>query len=140
MTATIAAAKPALPIPLEEPVAGNYFVAAYPPFSAWNAAHIPALHEALAQPATTAPIGLYVHLPFCQKKCDYCYYLSYIAQPAAAVNRYLDAVVHEMEIYAALPGVAGRPISFVYIGGGTPSNPFPVGLRSGKPCTSIRPS
>lgn len=112
---------PTLTAPIDEPVAGNYFVAAYPPFSAWDSAQVPALHEALAQPAPAAPLGLYVHLPFCQKKCDYCYYLSYIAQPAAVVDRYLDAVVREMELYAAQPGVKGRPVSFAYFGGGTPS-------------------
>ncbi len=112
---------PTLTAPIDEPVAGNYFVAAYPPFSAWDSAQVPALHEALAQPAPAAPLGLYVHLPFCQKKCDYCYYLSYIAQPAAVVDRYLDAVVREMEVYATQPGVKGRPVSFAYFGGGTPS-------------------
>ena len=107
--------------PVQEPAAGNYFVAAYPPFSAWDSAQVPALHKALAQPAPAAPLGLYVHLPFCQKKCDYCYYLPYIAQPAAVVDRYLDAVVREMEHYAAHLGVKGRPVSFAYFGGGTPS-------------------
>ncbi|HMJ89209.1 MAG TPA: coproporphyrinogen-III oxidase family protein [Candidatus Acidoferrum sp.] len=121
MIAAIAADAPVLPTPLEEPVAGNYFVAAYPPFSAWNSQQIPALHTALAQPALAAPLGLYVHLPFCQKKCDYCYFLSFIAQPAAVVDRYIDAVVREMELYASQPGVKGRPVSFAYFGGGTPS-------------------
>jgi oxygen-independent coproporphyrinogen-3 oxidase len=106
-----------------EPVLGNYFVAAYPPFSAWSAASNPALHEALdqGQGASPAPLGIYVHVPFCQKKCDYCYYLSYIAQPAAVVNRYLDAVLMEGALYANQPAVDGRPPAFVYFGGGTPS-------------------
>ena len=57
-----------------EPLAGNYFVAAYPPFSAWEESQLPALHEALQDtPRCDTPLGLYVHLPFCQKKCDYCY-------------------------------------------------------------------
>ena len=121
MIATAPANVPTLSAPTDEPVAGNYFVAAYPPFSAWDSAQVPALHEALAKPALAAPIGLSVHLPFCQKKCDYCYYLSYIAQPAAVVDRYLDAVLREMELYVAQPGVKGRPVSFAYFGGGTPS-------------------
>jgi oxygen-independent coproporphyrinogen III oxidase len=104
-----------------EPVAGNHFVAAYPPFSAWEPAQVPELHEALECPAPAAPLGFYVHLPFCQKKCDYCYYLSYIAQPAEVVDRYLDAVVREVALYGAQPAVKGRPISFAYFGGGTPS-------------------
>jgi oxygen-independent coproporphyrinogen-3 oxidase len=121
MVASVDLDLPVRQTPAQEPAAGNYFVAAYPPFSAWDSAQVPALHEALAQPAPAAPLGLYVHLPFCQKKCDYCYYLSYIAQPAAVVDRYLDAVVREMEVYATQPGVKGRPVSFAYFGGGTPS-------------------
>ncbi len=104
-----------------EPIAGNYFVAAYPPFSAWTREQTPALRDALRQPSAGEPLGLYVHLPFCQKKCDYCYYLSYIGQPAPVVDRYLAAVAREMDLYAAQPGVKGRPVSFIYFGGGTPS-------------------
>lgn len=107
--------------PVEEPLVGTYFVAAYPPFLAWEPAQAPALREALERPKPAGPLGLYVHLPFCQKKCDYCYYLSYIAQPAAVVDRYLDALAREMALYSERPGVRGRPVSFVYFGGGTPS-------------------
>lgn len=106
--------------PITEPEAGNYFVAAYPPFSAWSAQHLPALDSALAQ-HRDGGIGLYVHLPFCQHKCDYCYYLSYTNQSAKVVDRYLDSLVDELGILAAQPGVGGRPVSFVYFGGGTPS-------------------
>ncbi len=108
------------PLPVETTV-GNYFVAVYPPFSAWDPAQAPSLHEALEQPAPAKPLGIYVHLPFCQKKCDYCYYLSYIAQPARVVDRYLEAVVQEMALFSEQPGVEGRPLSFAYFGGGTPS-------------------
>jgi len=121
VTGTSTMEAPPLHPPAPEPVAGNYFVAAYPPFSAWDPAQVPALHETLARPAPAGPLGLYIHLPFCQKKCDYCYYLSYIAQPAAVVDRYLDAVVREMELYSERSGVQGRPVSFAYFGGGTPS-------------------
>lgn len=107
-------------LPQDEPEAGNYFVAAYPPFSAWSAQHLPALESALAQRHDRG-IGLYVHLPFCQHKCDYCYYLSYINQSAKVVDRYLECLVDELGILAAQPGVRGRPVSFAYFGGGTPS-------------------
>ena len=103
-------------------MAGNYFVAVYPPFSAWDSAQVPALHEALERPDSGKPLGIYVHLPFCQKKCDYCYYLSYIAQPAAVVDQYLETVVRELALYSRRPGVKGRPVSFIYFGGGTPSS------------------
>lgn len=106
---------------LGEPVLGNYFVAAYPPFSVWTAAEVPALHEALDRTASSTPLGVYVHLPFCQKKCDYCYYLSYVAQPAPVVNRYLETVLQEAALYADRRAVKQRPVSFAYFGGGTPS-------------------
>lgn len=121
MIATTVPDLPAQPAPINEPVAGNYFVAVYPLFSAWDPAQVPSLHEALQRPASAAPLGVYVHLPFCQKKCDYCYYLSFIAQPTEVVDRYLEAVVREMALYAEQPGVKGRPLSFAYFGGGTPS-------------------
>jgi oxygen-independent coproporphyrinogen-3 oxidase len=107
-------------VPLAEPEAGNYFVAAYPPFSAWNPRHLPEFHSALGRPHD-GPLGLYVHLPFCQQKCDYCYYLSYIAQSAKVVDRYIDTLVREMELYGEQRGVKGRQVSFAYFGGGTPS-------------------
>lgn len=121
MTAPTATDPPTLQAQAQEPVEGNYFVAAYPPFSAWESSQVPSLHEALAESALATPLGLYIHPPFCQKKCDYCYYLSYIAQPGAVVDRYLDAVAREMALYSEHPGVMGRSVSFAYFGGGTPS-------------------
>ena len=116
--------------PVNEPVAGNYFVAVYPPFSACDGAQVTALREALERPAPGKPLGIYVHLPFCQQKCDYCYYLSYIAQPAAVVDRYLEAVVQEMALYAEHTGLQGRSLSFAYFGGGTPSALSSTQIRS----------
>lgn len=104
-----------------EPDAGNYFVAAYPPFSCWQPEQAPALDEALNQPAPAQPLGLYIHLPFCQRKCDYCYYLSYIGQPAAVVNGYIGSLTAELSLYAQRRAIRGRPLAFVYFGGGTPS-------------------
>jgi oxygen-independent coproporphyrinogen III oxidase len=127
----------------EEPDAGNYFVAAYPPFSAWTPGDITKLHSTLARPKKT-PLGLYIHLPFCPKKCDYCYYLSYIAQSADVVNQYLDSVVTELKLYAALPGIGDRPVNFAYFGGGTPSTlsenqleRLMTGLRSVLPWNNV---
>ncbi len=116
---------------------GNYFVAAYPPFSAWTEAQVPAFRDALECRPSSVPLGVYVHLPFCHHKCDYCYYLSYIGQPATVINRYLDTVVQEAAFYATHPAVNGRPVSFGYFGGGTPSllsvaqlNRLMTGLRA----------
>ena len=112
----------------EELQVGNYFVAAYPPFSAWQPEQVPTLHEALnsvdgreEKHAQERALGIYVHVPFCQKKCAYCYYLSYIDQNARVVDHYLETLVNEMALYASFPSVQGRNVSFVYFGGGTPS-------------------
>jgi oxygen-independent coproporphyrinogen-3 oxidase len=102
---------------------GNYFVANYPPFSVWS-------HDAIegdakpalgAIPNASVPLGLYVHIPFCRKRCHFCYFRVYTDKNSQDVSQYLDALVREMEVYAALPAIAGRPLNFVYFGGGTPS-------------------
>ena len=105
----------------EEPWAGNYFVAAYPPFSRWQPSQTDAVKEALREAGADEPLGIYVHIPFCHKKCDYCYYLSYVGAGFGAVTQYVENVIREMDLYGRCPAVRGRPISFVYIGGGTPS-------------------
>jgi len=102
---------------------GSYFVATYPPFSVWNhsavdGAAIPALQ---ASPAPGVPLGLYLHIPFCRKRCHFCYFRVYTDKNSDDVVRYLDALVGEWELYSHLPAVAGRPLNFVYFGGGTPS-------------------
>ena len=115
----------------DEPLAGNYFVAAYPPFSVWDRSQRPALQKALQEPArSSTPLGCYVHLPFCQKKCDYCYYLSYIRQKQEVVDRYVASVTREMELYAGHPAVSDRQASFVYFGGGTPSTLTPAQIET----------
>ena len=101
---------------------GNYFVANYPPFSTWRVEDAPLASERLAQrPAEGTPFGLYVHIPFCRKRCDFCYFRVYTDKNAAAISRYLDAVIEEARMQAEQAAVAGRKPDFVYFGGGTPS-------------------
>jgi oxygen-independent coproporphyrinogen-3 oxidase len=107
----------------DETEVGSYFVANYPPFSVWSAEAVtreamPALHAA---PVAGVPLGLYVHIPFCRKRCHFCYFRVYTDKNAQEVNGYRDIVAREWELYTALPAVVGRPINFVYFGGGTPS-------------------
>ena len=101
---------------------GSYFVANYPPFSAWTPEHVgtDALPALTATPADT-PLGLYLHIPFCRKRCHFCYFRVYTDKNAAEVQAYLDVLAREWEIYASQPAMAGRPLDFVYFGGGTPS-------------------
>src|SRR5947207_1384455 len=108
---------------LIEPEVGSYFVATYPPFSVWSAEAVereakPAL-QAAPNPAT--PLGLYLHIPFCRKRCHFCYFRVYTDKNSDDVTQYLDVLVREWALYAALPAIAGRPLNFVYFGGGTPS-------------------
>jgi len=65
------------------------------------------------------PLSLYVHLPWCLKKCPYCDFNSHESKGVAPEDRYLDALRADLE--AALPLVWGRPVISVFIGGGTPS-------------------
>jgi oxygen-independent coproporphyrinogen-3 oxidase len=72
------------------------------------------------QLAALPPLSLYVHLPWCLKKCPYCDFNSHEMNPAAMPEaRYIDAVVADLE--AALPLVWGRQVHSIFIGGGTPS-------------------
>jgi len=66
------------------------------------------------------PLSLYVHLPWCLKKCPYCDFNSHeMARQELPEQRYVDAVVADLE--AALPLIWGRTIHSIFIGGGTPS-------------------
>jgi oxygen-independent coproporphyrinogen-3 oxidase len=101
---------------------GNYFVANYPPFSAWKPAHLPEAHAALEHPPRPGtPLGLYLHIPFCRKRCKFCYFRVYTDKNARDIETYLDALVREVELYSRAPVVGGRPLHFFYFGGGTPS-------------------
>lgn len=101
---------------------GNYFVANYPPFSAWTGDHIPEALAALERPADPAtPLGLYLHIPFCRKRCKFCYFRVYTDKNARDVDVYLAALEREVELYREKPIAQNRPLHFVYFGGGTPS-------------------
>jgi len=64
------------------------------------------------------PIQLYVHVPFCEKKCHYCDFASW-EMPAVQQRRWTEVLLKELEAKAPLAG--GRPIDTVFFGGGTPS-------------------
>jgi coproporphyrinogen III oxidase-like Fe-S oxidoreductase len=101
---------------------GSYFVANYPPFSVWtkDAVERDAL-PALSSPAAATPLGLYLHVPFCRKRCHFCYFRVYTDKNAHEVEEYLDVLAREWELYNTYPAINGRRLNFVYFGGGTPS-------------------
>ena len=101
---------------------GNYFIANYPPFSFWKPGHLADAQAVFQQPPNAAtPLGLYLHIPFCRKRCKFCYFRVYIDKNARDVETYLNALVREVDLYSRLPVAGGRKLHFVYFGGGTPS-------------------
>jgi oxygen-independent coproporphyrinogen-3 oxidase len=113
----------ATPAPaLDETEIGSYFVANYPPFSVWTADAVDAFaRPALDRPATDVPLGLYLHIPFCRRRCHFCYFRVYTDKNSQEVADYLDTLVREWELYQERAAIAGRALDFVYFGGGTPS-------------------
>ena len=81
---------------------GSYFVANYPPFSQWSADALDEVRSALASPPATVsqatvspatvPLGLYLHIPFCRKRCKFCYFRVYTDKTAGDVERYVAAL------------------------------------------------
>ena len=100
---------------------GSYFISNYPPFSQWSADQLDEVRAALEAPPADVPLGLYLHLPFCRKRCKFCYFKVFIDKHADEIERYLAALSREIELISRVPAMGGRPFRFVYFGGGTPS-------------------
>ncbi|HSH95716.1 MAG TPA: coproporphyrinogen-III oxidase family protein [Roseimicrobium sp.] len=122
-TITVAPAPVRTAPPLQkETTAGNYFVSNYPPFSFWKPELIPDLQAALERaPKPGTDLGVYVHVPFCRKRCHFCYFKVYTDKDSSEIKNYIDAVLKELAVYASKPFIGGRKPSFLYFGGGTPS-------------------
>ena len=86
------------------------------------------LRPGTLQLAALPPLSLYVHLPWCLKKCPYCDFNSHENRDRVSLPepRYLDALRADLE--ATLPLVWGRRVQTVFIGGGTPSLFSPEGI------------
>lgn len=101
---------------------GNYFVSNYPPFSQWKPEFVGDALTALDQPPRVDdPLGLYIHIPFCRKRCKFCYFKVYTDRNASEIEVYLDALIKENELYSRTRAFQGRQLRFAYFGGGTPS-------------------
>src|SRR5437899_2165095 len=106
----------------EETTVGNYFISNYPPYSFWTRDHVSEAHAALERPPVPATaLGVYLHIPFCRKRCHFCYFRVYTDKDSAAIKGYLDLAIRELELYGARPFIGKRKPQFVYFGGGTPS-------------------
>ena len=101
---------------------GSVFVSNYPAYSFWSTEDLADFHEVIdAAPRPDVPLGQYIHIPFCRKRCKFCYFRVYTDKNADQVDQYSDALVRENELYAQKAAIAGRPLKYVYFGGGTPS-------------------
>ena len=69
--------------------------------------------------AQLPPLSLYVHIPWCIRKCPYCDFNSHESRDAIPEQRYVDALIADLE--QSLPLVWGRRVHSVFFGGGTPS-------------------
>ncbi|REJ33342.1 MAG: oxygen-independent coproporphyrinogen III oxidase, partial [Bacillota bacterium] len=74
--------------------------------------------------------GLYVHVPFCEKRCHYCDFNTYLLREGG-VDQYLEALAQEAALYAARDDVAGVEFDTLYIGGGGGGAPGPGRLARG---------
>ena len=100
---------------------GSYFISNYPPFSQWSADELGAVEKAFQSPPADVPLGLYLHIPFCRKRCKFCYFKVFTDKNAPEIERYVSALSREIELVSKLPVMGDRPFRFVYFGGGTPS-------------------
>jgi putative oxygen-independent coproporphyrinogen III oxidase len=72
------------------------------------------------------PLSLYIHFPWCLKKCPYCDFNSHEARNGIPEDAYVEALLRDFD--AGLPDVRGRTVHTVFVGGGTPSLMSPEGL------------
>ena len=74
-----------------------------------------------SEPPSDVPLGLYLHIPFCRKRCKFCYSGSSPIRTPARLSGIWPALSKEIELVSQLPCLGERPFRFVYFGGGTPS-------------------
>ena len=86
------------------------------PVNAANAAAGPARGAGLA---ASPPLALYIHIPWCVRKCPYCDFNSHEARQEIPEQSYVDALIADLE--QSVPKIWGRKIRSVFFGGGTPS-------------------
>ena len=86
---------------------GSYFISNYPPFSQWSKDNLPDVEAALNAPPADVPLGLYLHIPFCRKRCKFCYFKVFTDNKASDIEEYVSALSTEIELVSQLP-VMGR--------------------------------
>jgi oxygen-independent coproporphyrinogen-3 oxidase len=90
------------------------FIASYPPFESLQSSGVDAAWQ-------KPNFGLYVHLPYCRKRCTFCFYKVYTNRNAKPMDRYLEAVFKEIDSYGKRGELNDRTVQTIYFGGGTPT-------------------
>jgi len=92
------------------------FVTNYPPFRCWR-------KEDAEQGLAPKPLNVYVHLPYCVQRCEYCHFKTTTLRKSqlAEIDRYVKSLCREIEIATERLHLRDRPTISVYFGGGTPS-------------------
>jgi len=82
--------------------AGNYFISNYPPFSFWSEEQGAEVLKTFERPpAPETPLGLYHHIPFCRKRCHFCYFRVYTDKNEQEIREYLEHTMRVLERLAA---------------------------------------
>ena len=88
--------------------AGNFFVSNYPPFSFWKQEAVPEFAAALERaPRPGTPLGLYLHIPFCRKRCHFCYFRVYTGAQSEEIRGYIEGALMELRLYAVNAFIGG---------------------------------
>jgi oxygen-independent coproporphyrinogen-3 oxidase len=90
------------------------FIAGYPPFEYLELGDNDKMWD-------KPRFGLYLHLPYCRKRCTFCFYKVYTNRHLLPMEDYLTALHREIERYGAMSAIKGRTVNTIYFGGGTPT-------------------
>lgn len=90
------------------------FINQYPPLNVLNKDGIEDIYA-------KREIHLYIHIPFCKTKCDFCYYLSFPLINEPVPEEYVNALLVELDLYAQMPQIQAKKVRTIYFGGGTPT-------------------
>ena len=109
------------------------FTFQYPPFNVLNRREV-AWTEQEESEQSSRPMHVYVHIPYCRSKCQFCFYKVWGVgtgeKAAEHTSPYLDVLFQEIDLYSQSAKVRRRAVRSVYIGGGTPSLLSPEQIES----------
>ena len=112
------------------PVHGEYSPAGvhYPPITNYHPLDQDSAYKNYTPPSDGS-FDIYIHIPFCIKRCLFCHYPSLYSAPDAKKDEYLDALEKEMDVFLAMMDIDKIPVRSVLMGGGTPTDLTPGQLK-----------